>query len=44
MEEVCDEENLERAWKRVNRNKGGRRGWNVHRRGEAFLGALAQLR
>ena len=23
MEEVCDRENLERAWKRVQRNKGG---------------------
>ena len=23
MEEVCDRENLERAWKRVRRNKGG---------------------
>src|SRR3954463_11258194 len=23
MEEVCDRENLERAWKRVHRNKGG---------------------
>jgi RNA-directed DNA polymerase len=42
MEEVCDRENLERAWKRVKRNKG-RRGWDDHRRREGVpASALAK--
>ena len=31
MEEVCERENLVRAWKRVRRNKPWR-GWDDHRR------------
>ena len=33
MEEVCDRENLVKAWKRVRRNKGKPwRGWDDYRR------------
>ena len=38
MEEVCDRENLERAWKRVRSNKGSSwRGWDDHRRRQGYL-------